>query len=132
MNRLEVTHRRLIRAVFAIPRLTPSHTVYAIASSCPLSNRLRLSSCKLIHKIRLGLAPPHALSQLSWFHQSSAATRNSLCFRISSEVPSIFGIYSLVGAVTGPQDLHAKDFPLFLLYFAKYSLVLGHCVFRIS
>ena len=81
-NRLEVAHRRLIRTVFAIPRLTPSHTVYAIASSCPLSNRLRLSSCKLIHKIRLGLAPPHVLSQLNWFHQSSA-TRNSLCFPIS-------------------------------------------------
>ena len=27
---------------------------------------------KLIHKIRLGLAPPHVLSQLNWFHQSSA------------------------------------------------------------
>ena len=99
-NRLEVTHRRLIRtvfvffllstqptrqkAVFAIPRVTSSHTVYAIASSCPLSNRLRLSSCKLIHKIRPRLAPPHVLSQLNWFHQCSA-TRNSLslCFPIS-------------------------------------------------
>ena len=82
MHRLEVTHRKLLRLIFRMPPLTSSQTLYILASSSPLSERFLHSACKFIHRIKLQLAPPHALAHLSWFNNSSR-TRCSLHFPLA-------------------------------------------------
>ena len=102
MHRLEVTHRKLLRLIFRMPPLTSSQTLYILASSSPLSERFPHSACKFIHRLKLQLAPPHALAHLSWFNNSSR-TRCSLHFPLARssillKSPCLFPPWRSVGA----------------------------------
>ena len=79
MDRLATTHRRVIRIIFNLSRDTSRAAVYHAASARQIDAHIRLHSCKLIHRTKLQIAPPHVLSSLNWFTAASR-TRNSLQF----------------------------------------------------
>ena len=110
MHRLEVTHRKLLRLIFRMPPLTSSQTLYILASSSPLSERFPHSACKFIHRIKLQLAPPHALAHLSWFNNSSR-TRCSLHFPLARSSillkSPLFKSYSHWSRL--PQEVKSRD-----------------------
>ena len=79
-------HRRPLKILFRLPRLTPS-TDYTALLMCRSRSACVFLACQTIHKIKLGIAPLHALSCLSWFAQSQdMRTRNSLRFPIARSV----------------------------------------------
>ena len=92
------------------PPLTSSQTLYILASSSPLSERFPHSACKFIHRIKLQLAPPHALAHLSWFNNSSR-TRCSLHFPLARSTillkSPLFKSYSHWSRL--PQEVKSRD-----------------------
>ena len=82
LARLELMHRRILRAIFRFPLDNPLTILYSQCKTCPLQTIINRLCCRCIHQIKLLKAPMHIQNALNWIN-SSSSSRNKLRFPIS-------------------------------------------------
>ena len=64
LARLELMHRRILRAIFRFPLDTPLTILYSQCKTCPLQTIINRLCCRFIHQIKLLKAPMHIQNAL--------------------------------------------------------------------